>query len=289
MALKEILNIKNCSKSFKDFSLNNICFSLEKGYIMGLIGPNGSGKTTLLNIIMNLLKKDSGSITVFGLDHIKHEKEIKNKIGFVYDESPYMFNLSLKENAKLIAPFYTDWDDKLFNYYMERFNLNPKKKLNSLSKGMITKFSIAMALCHNAELIILDEPTSGLDPIFRREILDVFYDIIQDEKTSILISTHITSDLDKIADYITYIDYGNLIFSEPMDKVKDDFKIIKGSNKLLQEISTKDLIGLKKSKYGFEALTKNYNFFTNDSLVIENASIEDILFFYNRNKEVKNA
>lgn len=285
--MENILEIEQFSKSFKDFSISDLSFSLKKGYIMGFIGPNGSGKTTTIQTIMNLIRKDSGSIKVFGLDHVEQEKNIKNRIGFVYDESPYFQNITIEENERIIAPFYNNWDHTCFINLLKKFDLDPKKKLSGLSKGMKTKVSLAMALSHRAELIILDEPTAGLDPVFRREILDVFYDVIQDGEKSILFSTHITSDLDKIADYITFIDHGKLVLSEPMDQIKDQFKIIKGGNDILEKLPKDVLIGTRQTKYGFEALTNDKELISRivkDAVIIEQAVLEDIMVFYHNNK-----
>ena len=172
-----ILEVENLTKKFKNFTLDNINFKLEPGYIMGFIGPNGAGKSTTIKLIMNLLKKNSGEIKVFGMDHVKYEKEIKDRIGFVYDENYYYEDLTIKQMKNIVASFYSKWDDDQFNYYIKEFDLNPKAKIKTLSKGMKMKFSLAIALSHHADLIIMDEPTSGLDPIFRREILDILYNI----------------------------------------------------------------------------------------------------------------
>lgn len=280
--MEKVLDIKNFTKHYKNFSIENISFSLDKGYIMGLIGPNGSGKTTTISAIMNLIPKSSGDISVLGMNMENNEEQIKDKIGFVYDESPYFQALSLKDNGKLIAPFYSQWDQEVFDNLMNRFELNPKERLNKLSKGMKTKFSIAMSLSHHAKLIIMDEPTAGLDPIFRREVLDIFYDMIQDGETSLLFSTHITSDLDKIADFITFIDNGKLVFSKPIDDIRDEYKIIKGNNELLKTIPNDYIIGKRQSNYGFEALTKNakdIRILAGDSVLIEKAVLEDIMIY----------
>ncbi|MBC8587258.1 ABC transporter ATP-binding protein [Paratissierella segnis] len=172
-----MLEINNLSKEFvyEKFKLDNVSFKLEPGYIMGFIGPNGSGKSTTIKLIMNLLKKDSGEIKIFGKDHLKYEKEVKDRIGFVYDESHFYETFTIEEMKNVIAPFYSKWDDKLFYDYLKDFDLGPEYKIKTLSKGMKMKFSLAIALSHNPDLIIMDEPTSGLDPIFRREILDVLY------------------------------------------------------------------------------------------------------------------
>src|SRR3712207_6287181 len=168
---------------------------------MGLIGVNGSGKSTTIKLIMNLLKKDSGEIKIFEKDNVTYEKEIKQRIGFVYNENYYYDNLTINEAKKILSPFYKNWDDKIFNNYINQFNLNPNKQIKQLSKGMKIKFSLAMALSHNADLILMDEPTAGIDPVFRREILDILNNFIQNENKSVFFSTHITTDLEKVADY----------------------------------------------------------------------------------------
>jgi ABC-2 type transport system ATP-binding protein len=277
-----MLEVNNLTKQFKTFKLDNISFKLEPGYIMGFIGPNGSGKSTTIKLIMNLLKKDSGDIKVFGKDHIRFEKEIKNRIGFVYDESYFYEDLSISQMKNIIAPFYNEWDDDLFNKYMKDFNLDPKQKIKKLSKGMKMKFSLAVALCHKADLIIMDEPTSGLDPVFRREILDILYDVIQDENKSIFFSTHITTDLEKIADYITFINDGKIVFSKSKDEILESYAIIKGGNDLLNSESRKEFIGLRETHVGFEGLCENpqklKKIFGSD-LIIERPTLEDIMVY----------
>ncbi|MGJ0846405.1 ABC transporter ATP-binding protein [Tissierella praeacuta] len=277
-----MLEIKNLSKDFKKFKLNNISFKLEPGYIMGFIGPNGSGKSTTIKLIMNLLKKDSGEIKVFGKDHIQFEKEIKNKIGFVYDEFYFYEDLTIKQMKNIIGPFYKEWDDKLFNKYMENFKLDPSQKIKRLSKGMKMKFSLAVALSHNADLIIMDEPTSGLDPVFRREILDILYNVIQDEKKSIFFSTHITTDLEKIADYITFINNGTIVFSRGKDEILESYGIVKGGNNLLDKDIRKEFIGLRETKVGFEGLVDNpqkLKRLFDSEVIIERPTLEDIMVY----------
>ena len=277
-----MLEVNNLTKQFKTFKLDNVTFKLEPGYIMGCIGPNGSGKSTTIKLIMNLLKKDSGEIKIFGKDHIEFEKEIKNRIGFVYDESYFYEDLSISQMKNIIAPFYKDWNDNLFNKYMKDFHLDPKQKIKKLSKGMKMKFSLAVALCHKADLIIMDEPTSGLDPVFRREILDILYDVIQDENKSIFFSTHITTDLEKIADYITFINDGKIVFSKSKDEILESYAIIKGGNDLLNSESRKEFIGLRETHVGFEGLCENpeklKKIFGSD-LIIERPTLEDIMVY----------
>lgn len=277
-----MLEVNNLTKRFKTFKLDDISFKLEPGYVMGFIGPNGSGKSTTIKLIMNLLKKDSGQIKVFGKDHIEFEKEIKNRIGFVYDESYFYEDLNISQMKNIMAPFYKDWNEKLFNNYMKDFDLDPKQKIRKLSKGMKMKFSLAVALSHNADLIIMDEPTSGLDPVFRREILDILYDIIQDGNKSIFFSTHITTDLEKIADYITFINHGKIVFSKSKDEILESYSMIKGGNDLLTPNTRKEFIGIRETKVGFEGLTQNKDklikIFGSDA-IIERPTLEDIMVY----------
>lgn len=278
--MENILEIKGLSKHYNDFDLNNINFTLKRGYIMGFIGANGAGKTTTIKLIMNLIKKNSGEIYIFDKDNVEYEKEIKNKIGFVYDECNFFETLSINDNAKMISPFYSEWNQSTFNNYLAKFGLNKKQKLKELSKGMKIKFQLAIALSHDAELLIMDEPTSGLDPIFRSEILDLLRDYIEDGNKSVLFSTHITADLEKSADYITFINNGNMVFSMEKDEVMDKYKIIKGGLDLLDNNTKELLIGIKKNSYGFKALTtksaKLYNKFA-DNIVIDTPTLDDIM------------
>lgn len=277
-----VLEVKNVAKEFDEFKLDHISFTLEPGYIMGFIGPNGSGKSTTIKLIMNLLKKDSGEIKVFGKDHIKYEKEIKERIGFVYDESYFYEDLSINQMKNIVAAFYEAWDDSQFSRYIKEFDLDPKLKIKKLSKGMKMKFSLALALSHHADLIIMDEPTSGLDPIFRREILDILYSIIQDERKSIFFSTHITTDLEKIADYITFINQGKIVFSTSKDEVIEDYKVIKGDSKKLSDDVRNRFISIRETAVGFEGLTKDVRSIRNtlgDKIIIEKPSLEDIMFY----------
>jgi ABC-2 type transport system ATP-binding protein len=283
--LENILEIKNLSKSFKDFTLKNISFSLPKGFITGFIGPNGSGKTTTIKLIMNLLKKDSGEINVFGLDHIKHEKEIKNRIGFVYDEDHFYEELTISEMKHIIAPVYDKWDELKFKSYIKKFNLPQSKRIKDLSRGMKVKFSLAVALSHNADMLIMDEPTSGLDPLVRSEILGILYDMIQDENKGIFFSTHITSDLDRIADYIVMIDGGDILFCTPKDELLENHTVVKGSLSLLNSIGNLNMIGTRKNRYGFEALSsdkKTTSAFARAGAVIDKPTLEDIMLYYTR-------
>ncbi len=250
---------------------------------MGFIGPNGAGKSTTIKLIMNLIKKDSGEIKIFGKDNIEYEKEIKEKIGFVYDENYFYEHLNIETMKKIIAPFYKNWDNQVFYKYLKTFDLDPNKKINNLSKGMKMKFSLAIALSHNAELIIMDEPTAGLDPVFRREILDILYDLIQDENKSVFFSTHITTDLEKIADYITFINEGKMVFSENKDDIMEKYSLVKGGLDFLNEETKKYFIGINKNSFGFQGLTSSPNVIREiskkDDIILERPTLEDIMVY----------
>ena len=252
-----VLEIENLRKNYEDFSLNDISFSLPQGYIMGLIGPNGAGKTTTIKLIMNLIMKNNGTINIFGKDHVKHEVEIKSRIGFIYDNPNFYEHLNLKQIKNIIAPFYNNWDESVFSNLVNKFDLPLQKKLRKYSRGMVMKAAIAIALSHHADLIIMDEPTSGLDPVFRRELLNLLYDFLQNNTKSILFSTHITSDIERIADYITFIQKGEIVFSSKKDEILECYALIKGGNELLTEEISKVFKGIRVGEFGFEALTDN--------------------------------
>lgn len=280
--MDNILEIKNLSKIYKGFMLDNISFNLPRGYITGLIGPNGAGKSTTIKLIMNLVKKDSGTINVFDLDNLKYERQIKQKIGFVYDANYFYDDLTTTAMKNIICRFYKDWDDETFSRYMDEFNLPGNKKIKQLSKGMKMKYSLAIALSHNAEFIIMDEPTSGLDPVFRSEMLDILCSIIQDENKSILFSTHITTDLEKIADYITFLNSGKIVFSDTKDSILKSYGIVKGDKNLLQPDIRKKFIGVRENSFGFEGLTNNSSEIKKlfkDKVIIEKATLDDIMVY----------
>ncbi|MBU3098945.1 MULTISPECIES: ABC transporter ATP-binding protein [Clostridium] len=280
--MSSVLDVRNLNKSYGDFCLNGLNFKLEKGYVMGFIGPNGSGKSTTIKSIMNLIKKDSGSISVFGMDSVKDERKIKEKIGFVYDENIFYGMLTINEMKNIIAGFYRRWDENKFKEYIKHFELNPNKVIDKLSKGMKIKFALALALSHGAELIVMDEPTSGLDPAFRSELMDILYNVIQNEEMSIFFSTHITTDLEKIADYITFINKGSMVFSESKEEVLQKYAIVKGASRLLDLNIRKEFIGIRETASGFEALTddkEKARILFNDSCKIEKASLEDIMVY----------
>ncbi|HHW48708.1 MAG TPA: ATP-binding cassette domain-containing protein [Clostridiaceae bacterium] len=209
-----ILRVSNLVKKYDNFSLKNVSFNVPKGYIMGFIGQNGAGKSTTIKAIMNLIDFDGGSIEIFGLDNRKHCNEIRNRIGYVSEEQYFYEDMTVEWTGKFIGSFYSKWDEGYFRKLLEQFSLDSRKKIKELSKGMKTKLSLALALGHRPELLILDEPTSGLDPVVRSEFLEIFLEIVQDDSCSIFFSSHITTDIEKVADYVTIIDNGRIILSE---------------------------------------------------------------------------
>lgn len=277
------LEISNLSKDYKDFRLDDVSFQLPQGYVMGLIGPNGAGKTTIIKIIMNLIMKEQGQVKVFGKDHQQFEVGIKKRIGFVYDAPNYYEHLNLRQLKNVVAPFYEDWDESVFNHLVDRFNLPLNKALKQFSKGMAMKSSIAIAMSHHADLLIMDEPTSGLDPVVRREVLDFFREYMQHEERSILFSSHITTDIEQVADYITFVDRGRIVFSKTKDEVFEQYALVKGGNDLLDSDTRKVLQGVKSGAYGFEGLTTNVDLARTtfgDSAIYDPATLEDIMFFH---------
>ena len=279
--MESVLEIKNLCKNYEGFSLQNVSFSIPQGYIMGLIGPNGAGKTTIIKLILNLIRKSGGEIRIFGQDHIEEEVAIKSRIGFVHDAPLFYDYLALDQIKAIVARFYRQWDDAVFYRLAGEFELALNKKFRELSRGTRMKFALALALSHHADFIIMDEPTSGLDPVFRRELLDKLADLLQDEKKSILFSTHITSDLERIADYITFINQGKIVFSTGKDELLEKWGVVKGGRELLDGPNRALFRGIKEHDFGFEALTSDADQARRTlegKAVIERASLEDIMF-----------
>ena len=225
--MNNIIEIKNLTKEYPGFKLNNIDLVIPYGSIMGLVGENGAGKTTLIKIILNIVNRDCGTISVFNKDNIENEKMIKEDIGIVLDDAFFADTLKVKEVVKIVKCLYKNWDDQVFEDYLHKFNLPNNKMIKTFSKGMRKKLEIAVALSHHPRLLILDEPTSGLDPIVRSEILDILRYFIQDENKGVLLSSHITSDLEHVADYVSFISQGKLIFTESSEDLLDKYGIIK--------------------------------------------------------------
>ena len=280
--MEDVIVLDQVSKSYKDFRLDRISFTVKRGFIHGFIGRNGAGKTSTIKLMMNLIKRDAGSIRIFGLDNREHEKEIKQRIGFVYADNHFYEDLTLENMKRVVASFYKNWNEQAYNRYLNIFDLPANKKIKHLSKGMKMKYSIALALSHNADLIVMDEPTSGLDPVVRREILELMTEIIQEEEKTIFFSTHITSDLEQVADYITFIHNGKIQFTLLKDEIFEKYSLVKGGTDLLDPETRKAFIGLRETPFGFEGLTDNpkqaYELFR-DQAIYEKPSLEDIMVY----------
>lgn len=281
--MNNVLEINNITKDYKKFKIDNISFNLPKGYIMGFIGANGAGKTTTIKLILNMIKRDSGEIKVFGLDNIREEERIKEQIGVVFDECYYLEDWTLNDVEKAVSMFYKNWNSSIYEKYLKEFNLARDKKVKDLSRGMRMKLMIAVAFSHEAKLLILDEPTSGLDPVARDEFLDILRDYIEDEEKSVIFSSHITSDIEKIADYITYINNGKIIFTGEKDEFLEKYCIIKGGKEDITESQKKEIIGLRIHSTGFEGLIelkKAVGF--SSKVIIEKASLDEIMIYMNK-------
>jgi ABC-2 type transport system ATP-binding protein len=277
--MNDILKVENLNKSYGDFSLTDVTFSLPEGCITGFIGINGAGKTTTLRTLLGLTKKNSGNIHFFGLEMEKNEKQIKDRIGIVLDDGCFYDELSLAEMKSIISSAYTAWSEQDFKRYMDMFSLDPKQKINTLSKGMKMKYALALALSHNAELLIMDEPTAGLDPLIRSQLLKVLTDYMENGGKGVFFSTHITSDLDKIADMLIMIDNGHIVFQEEKDTLLDTYRIIKGDISSLTDDVRKLLLNVSETAFGFTGITKRVSEVRSyiPDVIIERPTIEDIM------------
>lgn len=282
MEYENAIEINNLVKKYDGFTLGEISFAVPTGSIMGFVGQNGSGKSTTIKSILNIIKNDSGEIKIFGLDHIKYEKEIKEKIAVVFDTLPFHESLNGKQINNIMKNMYKEWSEETFYGYLERFHLPVKKKLGEFSKGMKMKFQIATALSHNASLLIMDEATAGLDPVVRSEMLDVFMEFMQNETHSILMSSHITSDLERVADKLTFIHNGKIILSGYKDEILENHGIIQCSLDDIKEIDDEDIISIRTNKYAASIMVKNRRQceVKYSGALIDNASLDDILLYY---------
>ena len=277
--MNNILEVSGLRKSYGDFSLNNLSFSLPEGCVTGFIGVNGAGKTTTLIAILGLTDRIAGNVQFFGLDMQSHQKEIKNRIGVVLDDGCFYDELTLAEMKSVLAPAYTSWCEADFKNYMERFSLNPKQQIRNLSKGMKMKYALALALSHKAELLIMDEPISGLDPLIRSQLLSILSDYMSDGGKGVFFSTHITSDLDKIADTLIMIDQGHIIFQEEKDNLLDNYRIVKGDTKNLNSETQKLFKNISSTAFGFIGITTRIDDVKKyiPDIMIERPTIEDIM------------
>ncbi len=273
-----VLKIKNLNKSYETFKLYNVNLEIKKGYIMGFIGENGAGKTTMLKTMLNIVKKDSGKVEIFGKNIDEHEIAIKQEIAFMSGDSQFYPKKKLSIITKTFKRFYENWDDEIYQKYLELFKLDENKKISELSQGMRIKYSIALALSHQAKFLILDEPTSGLDPVARDMLLDIFRNIIEDGEHTILFSTHITSDLEKCADYITFIKEGKIIGSDEKDAFLESYRLVSGDVNQLDEIK-EALISYKKNSFGFTGLIKTKDINKTSELSLSIPTLEDVMVY----------
>lgn len=277
-----VIEIQNLTKHYKDFKLDNINLNIPNGCITGFIGQNGAGKSTTIKAILNMIPTDGGTINIFGANNIKYENIIKENIGVVFDNICFHKNLKCKQINTILKNIYKEWDENQFFSYLKKLNVPSDKKVSELSRGMQMKLQIATALSHNAKLLIMDEPTGGLDPIVRNEILDIFMEYIQDDSHSIFLSSHIISDIERIADHIIFINKGQILLSEDKETISERHGIVKCSLAQFESIDKSDIVSSRKSSFGVELLTNNMTNFIQKypEFLCEKADLEDIMLFY---------
>ena len=279
--MKNAIEIRGLCKSFGDFALDRIDLTLPGGSIMGLIGENGAGKTTTIKCILNLIRRDAGEITIWGHDNLREEKLAKRDVGVVLDECFFHDSLQPRDLDRVLGPVFPDWDRGLYGDYLDKFRLPANKLIREFSRGMKMKLSLAAALAHRPRLLILDEATAGLDPVVRDEILDEFLAFIQDEDHAILISSHITSDLEKAADYITYLHQGKVVLSEAKDVILDSYGRAAGTAEQFAQVDPADLVRVRRGSFGWEGLVADRAAFRRKypDLLVEKTTLEDIMLF----------
>jgi len=287
--MTNLLEISNLSKTLGTFALQNVNFSVPKGTITGLVGANGAGKSTLLRVVLGLMTPDAGEIRLFDQNALTEGERLRQRIGFV-QESPTLFgHLRVKELGELVAPFYPTWNEATFRRLCAHFELPPKTPFGKLSQGTRMKTALALALSHEAELLLLDEPTSGLDPLARREVLDLLLEIIQDEGKAVLFSTHITSDLERVADHVAFLKAGRIVLAGPKDDLLESWTLIKGGEELLTGPLAARIKGGQRSEVGLTLLWEGAAGLTPplppDALVVR-PSLEDLVFFHGRDLDM---
>lgn len=282
MDFENAIEIKNLTKRYDGFTLDNVSFNVPKGSIMGFIGQNGAGKTTTINSLLNILKWDSGEIRLLGKEMPEHEYEVKEQIAAIFDVLPFNDDLSAKQLTKIMGGIWKEWDAERFENYLDRFQLPYKKKFGQFSKGMKMKLQIAAGLSHNAKLLIMDEATTGLDPVVRNEILDIFLEYLQDEDNSILMSSHITSDLEKVADMVTFIDKGKILITGIKDEILDSHGVVKCSKKDFKDFEREDYISARVTDFGAEVMVSDRDKASKkfSGAVIDKTTLEEIMLFY---------
>ena len=278
----ELLKVENLCKTYPSFKLQDVSFSLEEGYIMGFIGRNGAGKTTTIKSMLNIISAEKGSSKICGYDIQTNEDEVKKSIGFISGTDGFYSTKKLKTISSVYKKFFPTWNQEKYESLLQKFKLDENKKIKELSAGMKIKFQLALAMSHDAKLLILDEPTSGLDPVSRDELILLFQEYVADEKHSILFSTHVISDLEKCADFITYINNGKILKSTDSVSFKQDYRLISGKNDELSDELKSKIIGLNINKFGFEGMinTSHKELFT--SFNLSEPSFEEIMIHIER-------
>lgn len=280
------LDIRNLNKKYQGFQLKDVSFQLEKGYIMGFIGANGAGKTTTIKSILNMVHIDSGEVRILGKDMAEHEIELKQEIGCAFGGIDFYTRSRMKTLTDVIKKFYKNWDDETYYNYLRRFKLDDNKKIAELSTGMKVKYGLALALSHGAKLLILDEPTSGLDPVARDDLLDVFQELVADGEISILFSTHITSDLEKCADYITFIENGQIINSSEKNEFMESYRLLSGNEIQLDQVK-EQLISYKINSFGFTGLIHAGDFTPSSDIKATTPSLEEIMIYFAKKEDMR--
>ncbi|MCH4437133.1 phenol-soluble modulin export ABC transporter ATP-binding protein PmtA [Staphylococcus haemolyticus] len=286
-----VIEVKDVSFQSSAFSINNLSFSIAQGFVTGFIGANGAGKTTIIRMIMDIIEPKQGHISIFGEKIANKPKWIKNKIGFVYSEVYFNQQWTAKKLEKMVSPFYTDWDSQAFKNYLEKFNLPFDEKIKHFSTGMKMKLSLALALSHHAELFILDEPTAGLDPIVRNEVLEILQSELLDEHKTLFISTHIISDLEKIADYLVHIKDGEVIMQGFRHQLQEQYSIVQGDNQDLDEELNRLFLYKEVKSTGFVGFTKQAQVFKElfgKKVNIKQPTIEELMIYIEKSKSNDN-
>lgn len=280
--MHDLVEVRGLCKQYDSFSLQDVNFTLPEGCITGFIGVNGAGKTTTIKAILGLINVQGGSISAFGEEMGAAAGAIKNRIGVVLDSGSFYEDFTMGEMRGIIAPAYSKWNDADFRHYMDRFSLDHKQKISTLSKGMRMKYALALALSHGAELLIMDEPTSGLDPLIRSELLAILGDYMKRGGRGVFFSTHITSDLDKVADMLILIDEGRVIFQDEKDALLERHRIVMGDSALLTPSMRKLFLRTQVTEFGFEGITDRVGDVKAalPDAIFEKATIDDIMLAY---------
>lgn len=276
------IEIKDLTVKYDGFTLDHVSFNVEKGSIMGFIGQNGAGKTTTIKSLLNIVKRDEGTIKMLGLDNIKDEIAVKKQISAVFDQLPFQDQLNAKQINIIMKNIYDEWDSTVYYNYLDRLTIPTKKKVGEFSKGMKMKLQIATALSHNAKLLIMDEATTGLDPVVRNECLDIFLEYLQDAEHSILMSSHITSDLEKVADSVTFIHKGKLLLTGYKDDVLATHSVMKCKKSEFKDIDPNDYISARVTDFGADVMVSQRDEMSKkySGIALDSTTLEEIMLFY---------